>query len=171
MECVAGELRAVIGGDGGRQTAGGGELIEDGDGGRAADGSIDLETQALGSEIFDQSQAAEAATAGELVMEEVRAPALIESRGLRQRDARAGRELAPKGEAFLAIEPLGALNAGARELEAHGKETLGDESSHIRRCRRPTDAGAAPSVGASHSAAPMAACQDLSADASGIASS
>jgi len=51
VEGATGELGAIVGGDGGGQAAGGGELLEDGDDGRATDGSIvDWERSAAATE-------------------------------------------------------------------------------------------------------------------------
>ncbi len=113
VESATGELGAVIGGDGGGQAAGTGELFEDRDDGSTANGGIDVQGHALAGGVIDERETAEAAAAGELVVNEVHAPALIGRRWVGPRDASDRREfaavLAAQGEAFLAIEPLGAF--------------------------------------------------------------
>ncbi len=94
VEGAAGELGTFVGSNGGGQAARTGELIENGDDGRTADGGIDMKRQALTGEVIDEGQATEATAAGELVMDEIHAPALVGSRGSRQRNPNDRRELA-----------------------------------------------------------------------------
>jgi len=115
VDGFAGELGAVVGGDGLGQAAGEGECLKQTDDGSAADGSICMECEALAGEVIDQGEATEAPAIGELVVDEVHAPAFIGSRWLWQRDACDGGQLAaefaPQGKSFLAVKTLGALVA------------------------------------------------------------
>ena len=113
VDGFAGELGAVVGGDGLWQAAYEGELLKERDDGSAADGSVGMECEALACEVIDEGEATEASAVGELVMDEVHAPAFIGSRRLWQRDACDGGQLASEfaaqGEAFLAVKALGAF--------------------------------------------------------------
>ena len=113
VDGFAGELGAVVGGDGLWQATGAGESLKQTDDGSATDGSIGMECKALAGEVIDQSEAAEASAISKLVMNEIHAPALIGGGGLRQRDTGDGRQLAAEfatqGEAFLTVKTLGAF--------------------------------------------------------------
>jgi hypothetical protein len=74
---LAGELRAIVGGDDFWKAASEGEFFQDINDSNAADGSIDMESQALAGEVIHQGQATKATASGKLVMNEVHGPAFI----------------------------------------------------------------------------------------------
>ena len=113
VEGFAGELRAIVHGDGLGKTTRESQALENGNDRGPADGGVDMDGQALAREVIDERQAAEAATGGQLVVDKVHRPAFIGSSGHGEWHAGHRRQfpaaLAPQGESFLTIEALGAF--------------------------------------------------------------
>jgi len=81
VEGFAGELRAIVHGDGLGKTTRESQALENGNDRGPADGGVDMDGQALAGEVIDERQAAEAATGGHLVVDKVHRPAFIGSSG------------------------------------------------------------------------------------------